>query len=934
MSLYQRLWEHFYPLEKAVPPSQDSRLILSNCLYEFFVDNQVGVVFIQGIDLSFSRTHYFDVQEVKSIFPFNDLEDSLVNNPIDFANCLGLALSAIANRLQPYRDEPIIIFTHFFHLTETVSFGDIKAERVGKMVQLRGNVARVSPGLPLVKRAGFKCYKCNQLTFAYFENGCFNPPGVCGTSKCYNKVLELDRSLVTLSEFQRLRLSESESHQSAIPKILEIEVRGNLVNKCVPGDVLCIVGIVTTVQKELTKAQKWSSFRSGGGGGGNGVGGQRTRQESGLYELFIVAQSIQCLQSAQMTMFSGMLLGLDESQIQPSHIATKTSSAATVNNQVERDDETSTTATAPFPRSMTEFSHEELLFIRKLALSNQALYLMSYYLCPGIFGHELVKMGLILGLFGGSNASSLSPHETSSHSGGTMKVRSNIHILLVGDPGMGKSRLLQACIGLSPRGVFVGGATSTTAGLTAAVSRESTGYAHRSAGSDFCVEAGALVLADSGLCCIDELDKAHCDTHALLEAMEQQSISLAKGGVVMSLRCATTVFAAANPLQGKYQSKKSVSDNIHMDLALLSRFDLIFLMVDIPDIDQDRRIGEHITGHNTHNNQSIHNNNNNHNNNESLMAVDDFTSFGFDEHIDDGPKTASMFSVDGAANKNNTNHENEENLTLLQKLRRKMKRIATYNTQQCQQNQFWHGNYHSGRVGNNNNNNNNNHVNLTAPMMKRYIEYARRYVHPTLSPEAAKILQKFYLQSRSSCYQDPSSSSFSSSLLSQAETNGLIHHHFDHDIPITLRHLESLIRLAQARARIDLREIVTSEDAEEVIALWHEALDTGKLPINGTAGIAAPSKIIALVSGGNKSKKTGKISQAKQLFDALVVESQGSRMADNEGKSTACIVKEQDIERIVALLKFDKPADWYIEALREQGLLLKKGAKLFELNIK
>eukprot|EP01037_Dinobryon_pediforme_P042654 gene42654-53170_t len=154
---------------------------------------------------------------------------------------------------------------------------------------------------------------------------------------------------------------------------------------------------------------------------------------------------------------------------------------------------------------------------------------------------------------------------------------------------MGKSRMLRDCLEFSPRSVFVGGATSTTAGLTATVTRESSDVGHRQ-GTDLCVEAGALVLADSGLCCIDELDKATCDTHALLEAMEQQRISLAKGGVVINLRSRTTIFAAANPTAGKYHKKRSVSENLRMNPALLSRFDLIFLMVDTPDEDRDRAI--------------------------------------------------------------------------------------------------------------------------------------------------------------------------------------------------------------------------------------------------------------------------------------------------------------------------------------------------------
>ena len=136
---------------------------------------------------------------------------------------------------------------------------------------------------------------------------------------------------------------------------------------------------------------------------------------------------------------------------------------------------------------------------------------------------------------------------------------------------------LRAAANVAPRAVFVCGKTTTTAGLTVSVSREGGGNGR--SGGDLAIEAGALVLADKGVCCIDELDKMTCDHHALLEAMEQQSISIAKSGVVTSLKSRTTVLAAANPVGGHYNKKKTVCENLKMNAALLSRFGmLIWLM--------------------------------------------------------------------------------------------------------------------------------------------------------------------------------------------------------------------------------------------------------------------------------------------------------------------------------------------------------------------
>jgi hypothetical protein len=205
-----------------------------------------------------------------------------------------------------------------------------------------------------------------------------------------------------------------------------------------------------------------------------------------------------------------------------------------------------------------------------------AVPLLVNSLCPLIYGHELVKLGLLLGLFGGTSSDSHKGSAATSSSGGggrnedmstTMghspfSTRSDIHVLIVGDPGLGKSQLLRSAAAVAPKSVFVCGNTATTAGLTVSLSRDSGGGGAKGGGgggADVCIEAGALVLADRGVCCIDELDKMACDPHSMLEAMEQQQISIAKSGVVTSLKSRTSILAAANPVGGHYNRNKSVS---------------------------------------------------------------------------------------------------------------------------------------------------------------------------------------------------------------------------------------------------------------------------------------------------------------------------------------------------------------------------------------
>ena len=193
-------------------------------------------------------------------------------------------------------------------------------------------------------------------------------------------------------------------------------------------------------------------------------------------------------------------------------------------------------------------------------------------IAPSIFGLEHIKEAIMYLLFGGV-----------SKSLPDVNVRGEMNALLIGDPGTAKSQLLQYVARIAPRGLYTSGRGTTAAGLTAAVVREK--------GGSMSLEAGALVLADKGIACIDEMDKMRPeDRVAIHEAMEQHTVSVAKGGIVATLNARTAVLAAANPSLGRYEPNRTVAENIPLPVTILSRFDLIFVLRDVPNKESDGKM--------------------------------------------------------------------------------------------------------------------------------------------------------------------------------------------------------------------------------------------------------------------------------------------------------------------------------------------------------
>ncbi len=198
---------------------------------------------------------------------------------------------------------------------------------------------------------------------------------------------------------------------------------------------------------------------------------------------------------------------------------------------------------------------------------------------PAIHGYEEVKHAIALQLFGG----------TKGKKNKSLPIRDDIHILLIGDPGIAKTRFLQSALSLAPKSIYVSGKSVSGAGLTVSAEKDELGN------GGWTLKAGALVLASGGMAGIDEFDKIdEEDRSSLHEAMETQTVSVAKAGITATFRTKTALLCAANPRFGRFNPNKSLADQFNIPPSLLSRFDLIFPIIDVVDLEKDARLAEHI----------------------------------------------------------------------------------------------------------------------------------------------------------------------------------------------------------------------------------------------------------------------------------------------------------------------------------------------------
>lgn len=563
---------------------------------------------------------------------------------------------------------------------------------ISSMVAVRGMVIRASPLIPDIQRAMYRCNKCFRMQEQGIQDGRISEPRVCPACRARDSFTLLhSRSSFTDKQMVRLQEAPEAVPKGDTPATFTLVTYDSLVDSTKPGDRVEITGILRATPVRLNP---------------------RMRTVRSVFRTYIDCVHVRVLNNKQ-------------------------ARATAEGDSMEDNGYTSEIGNTGLDE---EFTFEKLKARNKrfetLSQHPQLYEILSSSLAPSIFGMTDEKKGVLLQLFGGASKDGTGQANSAPTADGSARFRSAINVLLVGDPGTSKSQLLQCAHRLAPRGVYTSGRGSSAVGLTAYVTRDPDS-------DEFVLESGALVLSDQGVCCIDEFDKMSDFARSVLhEAMEQQTVSIAKAGIIATLNARTAVLAAANPVHSRYDTSKSVVDNIDLPPTLLSRFDLIYLVLDAPNADADRRLARHIV---------------------------------------------SLFYK---------NYDNRE----------KVKRSYSGKTEtaDCDEelNPIPLAPDYSGADL------------LKTSDLTGYIAYAREKVDPKLCDDAAKALVDGYLEMRGG---------------GRGGSN----------ITATPRQLESLIRLAEAHARMKLSEIVTEADVEEAMRLVKAAMhmaafdpNTGKIDMN------------------------------------------------------------------------------------------------------